>query len=174
LALVAFRPDVERSGEARWAAAGQAALRPFKRQLQTALQQGLAKGPESAIDACRSEAPRVAWALTTETKRVGRTSHRLRNPANAPKPWMQPILEELQAAAPGAIAYRVAPIEPGWVGYAEPIYLQPPCLTCHGTSIRPSIARELEALYPEDRATGFSVGDFRGLFWVELATGGER
>jgi hypothetical protein len=167
LALVAFRPDVERSGEARWAAAGQAALRPFKRQLQTALQQGLAKGPESAIDACRSEAPRVAWA-------VGRTSHRLRNPANAPKPWMQPILEELQAAAPGAIAYRVAPIEPGWVGYAEPIYLQPPCLTCHGTSIRPSIARELEALYPEDRATGFSVGDFRGLFWVELATGDER
>jgi hypothetical protein len=42
------------------------------------------------------------------------------------------------------------------------------CLQCHGANIAPPVAAKLAELYPEDQATGFAAGDFRGLFWVEL------
>jgi hypothetical protein len=53
------------------------------------------------------------------------------------------------------------------LGYVEPIFLQPVCLTCHGETLAPDVASRIEELYPDDQATGFAVGDFRGLFWVE-------
>jgi rhodanese-related sulfurtransferase len=147
----------------------QRVLKPFKQRLMAALKAGLAEGPEPAIDACRLEAPRIADSLASDILRVGRTSHRLRNPANAPEPWMEPLLAELRAAEPGAIPHRVASIGDGRIGYVEPIYVQPPCLTCHGSDLGPSIRSRLREAYPSDQATGFAVGDFRGLFWVELS-----
>jgi hypothetical protein len=97
---------------------------------------------------------------------VGRTSHRLRNPANAPRPWMEPLLAAYRAAperAPRAVA-----IGAGRVGYVEPITVKPMCLACHGSELAPGVRARLAELYPEDRATGFAVGDFRGLFWAEF------
>ena len=40
------------------------------------------------------------------------------------------------------------------------------CTTCHGASVAPDIAAQLDALYPEDRARGYAVGDIRGAFTV--------
>ncbi|MGH0031447.1 MAG: c-type heme family protein [Myxococcota bacterium] len=168
-ALVVFRTGPPRPPDAQVAARARAVLAPFKQQLMTALQEGLAQGPEAAIDVCRLRAPEIASSLATGAVRVGRTSHRLRNPANAPAPWMEPLLEELRRAEPGEIGYRVAPVGSGRMGYVEPIYVQPPCLTCHGESIAPSVAERIRTAYPQDRATGFALGEFRGLFWVELA-----
>ena len=149
------------------AARGASLLLPFKRDLQAALRRGLAEGPEQAIRVCRLEAPRIASALSTEDVRVGRTSHKLRNPRNAPKPWMAPLLAEYRAN-PKQARPRAVALEKGRVGYAEPIFVQPPCLACHGEDIAQPVRERLTALYPEDRATGFSTGDFRGMFWAEF------
>ena len=54
------------------------------------------------------------------------------------------------------------------MGYAEPIIVQPMCLACHGESLAPEIAAKISEAYPDDQATGFKVGDFRGVFWVEF------
>ena len=56
----------------------------------------------------------------------------------------------------------------GRVGYVEPIHLLPMCLVCHGESIDASLADRIREKYPDDRATGFREGEFRGLFWVKL------
>jgi len=56
----------------------------------------------------------------------------------------------------------------GRTGYAEPIIVQPMCLTCHGSELDAGVAEQIAELYPEDQATGFSAGDFRGVFWVEF------
>jgi hypothetical protein len=56
-------------------------------------------------------------------------------------------------------------------GYVEPIVMQPLCVTCHGEEIAEPLRQRIAELYPEDRATGFRVGELRGLFWVELAGG---
>jgi hypothetical protein len=45
--------------------------------------------------------------------------------------------------------------------------LQPLCVACHGKFLAPDVAAIIEEAYPEDQATGFEVGDLRGVFWVE-------
>lgn len=145
-----------------------AAVTPFQQSLQRALQEGLAQGPEVALDVCRVRAPQIAAGASSPGIRLGRTSHKLRNPGNAAAPWMEPLLAAY-VANPAETAPRAVRLPDGGVGYVQPIFVQPPCLTCHGESIAPEIQARIAALYPEDRATGFRVGDFRGLFWVELA-----
>lgn len=40
------------------------------------------------------------------------------------------------------------------------------CLTCHGAAIAPAVLEKIQALYPDDKATGFGLGDIRGAFSV--------
>lgn len=54
------------------------------------------------------------------------------------------------------------------IGYVEPITVAPLCTTCHGESISPGISNAIAERYPDDEATGFTVGDLRGVFWVEF------
>ena len=43
---------------------------------------------------------------------------------------------------------------------------QPVCTACYGGGIAPEVAAALDALYPEDRAQGFEVGEIRGAFSI--------
>jgi len=151
-----------------WTERGRAALEPFKEELRTALIEGLEAGPEEAIDVCRVLAPEIAGEASSKNVKVGRTSHRLRNPENAPKPWMEPLLESY-SKTPDKSEPEVVRLEGGGIGYVEPIYVKPMCLACHGKTISSDVASRLDEHYPTDRARDFEEGDFRGLFWVEFA-----
>jgi hypothetical protein len=147
----------------------QAALQPFKLELQTTLREALREGgPERAIDVCGVRAEEIATALGTNGVSMGRTSYRLRNPRNAPEPWIEPLLEEFLEKGTDR-TYRAVRLSDGSVGYVEPIHVQAICLPCHGKSISPSVAERLDAAYPQDNGRDFDVGDFRGLFWVKLS-----
>jgi len=141
-------------------------LKPFKEKLQAALREGMSHGPDEAIGVCRRKAPEIARSLETNGVRMGRTSQRLRNPANTAPAWVGPILEEY-VDGPGEPAPRTVPLPDGRQGYTEPIFVASVCLTCHGENVAPEIARRIAEHYPNDRAVGFRQGDFRGLFWVE-------
>jgi len=147
---------------------GASVLAPFKASLQAELKAGLAEGPRKAIDVCRARAPELAKSAGSDSVRVGRTSHKLRNPSNAPADWMKPLLDHY-LAHPEDHAPRAVRINNGHTGYVEPIFMQSKCLICHGESIAPTVRAALDEMYPDDRATGFRDGDFRGLFWVEMA-----
>ena len=136
----------------------------LRTQLLAALPQALGQGPEAAIDACRIEAPRIAERVSANGVAVGRTSHRLRSPGNAPEPWMLPLLEEFRTNPQQPGAWRSVDLGTRGTGYVEPIYLQPLCATCHGESVDPTLLQKIRALYRDDEAVGFAVGDFRGLF----------
>lgn len=166
IVLLAAVAGAQESGTAR----GAALLAPFKAGLQEALRSGLAKGPVEAIGACRVEAPGIAEGLSRDGIRLGRSSDRLRNPANVAPEWVRPILDAYLGEAEDRAARTVA-VSEGRAGYVEPILLQPLCLTCHGASLAPDVAARINALYPEDRAVGFEVGDLRGVFWVEYPLG---
>jgi hypothetical protein len=58
----------------------------------------------------------------------------------------------------------------GRTAYAEPLVIQPLCVTCHGpVDAMPKALRDaLAAQYPNDRATGYALGDLRGVAWAEL------
>jgi len=160
--------DRSKINETRYREAGAAAVLPFKKSLKAALVAGMEEGPVNAISVCRIEAPALADKASSPEARVGRTSRKLRNPANAPKAWMQPLLDRYENDPEGREP-AVVIVDAQTVGYVEPIFAQPLCLTCHGETLAEDLAAKIAELYPADQATGYVAGDLRGVFWAELA-----
>jgi hypothetical protein len=150
----------------------QTALAPFKQQLKAALLNGLESGPEDAITVCSRTAPEIAAHLSRNGVEMGRTSHKLRNPKNAPPDWAKELLADY--AKGSRDPFRAVVIGNGRFGYVEPVYTQKLCLMCHGASVAPALAARIAQYYPEDDATGFEEGSFRGLFWVTMPLGSEE
>jgi len=151
--------DMLRAGEA---------LAPLKRELRSELIGALEEGgPERAIEVCQLRAPEIARLTSTGGAVVGRTSHRVRNPENAPEAWMSGFLEEY-LANPSYDEPRAVRLASGDIGYVEPIRMKGICMQCHGDRIEPAVKARLQALYPDDEATGFEKGELRGLFWVVI------
>ena len=165
LAACAATPDA--SWEVRARERGAGVIAPFKQRLLAELTQGLAPGPEHALEVCRARAPQIAAEASLHGARVGRTSHKLRNPENRAPAWVEPLLASY-VAGESLGEVRVVRLPRGRAGYVEPIRVAPLCLTCHGDSLAPALRVRLAALYPDDHAVGFHAGDFRGLFWAEL------
>ena len=77
----------------------------FQEQLSEVIRQyGSGSLDETRFLLASLRAPEIAAGLSTDGVRVGRTSHRLRNPANAPRPWMEPVLAELRAALEASVS----------------------------------------------------------------------
>jgi len=151
-------------------ARGAELLVPFKQQLQQTLVSGLKQGPGHAITACQLQAPEIANALSLEGIVVGRTSDRLRNPANVSPGWVSPVMDAWLATSTEREPQIVA-LADNRLGYVEPILLKPLCLTCHGSNLVPEVTARINELYPQDRATNFETGDLRGVFWIEFPAG---
>jgi len=51
-----------------------------------------------------------------------------------------------------------------YLRYLKPILVQAECLNCHGnqTDIMPEVNNLIAQAYPQDKATGYKVGDLRG------------
>jgi hypothetical protein len=153
--------------EARQAA--RAFLGELKGEL-TAVLEG--EGPIAALQVCREKAPDIAVRRSRETGgRVGRTSLRTRNPANAPDPWEKGVLEEFERrAAAGedpAGLERVEVVEEAGgktFRYMKAIPTGELCTICHGTDVAPAVLAKIREAYPADRATGFRPGEIRGAF----------
>jgi len=169
LSVIALLSACDRSkiNEPKWKEAGAEALLPFKKNLKQALVTGLKEGPVAAVSACRLRAPELAETASVDGVKVGRASHKLRNPSNAPKPWMEPFLKAYETD-PDSREPRAVLIDDKTVGYVEPIFVQPLCVTCHGATLAPDLQAKLTELYPNDQATGYAPGDLRGVFWAEL------
>ena len=130
-----------------------------------------AGGPTRAIVVCRDEAIPLTTkvAVGQSGMALGRTSHLVRNPANAPREWMRPFVQK----AAGRKAADVQPVVVDLgarVGVLRPIGTAGACTTCHGAkeSQPEALKRLLAESYPQDKATGFAEGDLRGFFWAEV------
>ena len=154
-------------GNAQAAEKAAAALKPFKQKLMQALTDGLQQGPVAALDKCQLEAPMIAASLSQDGIRVGRSSQRLRNPGNAPNDWQQAGINYYLQHQGSTEAQSYA-LSDGSTGYVEPIYTAPLCLNCHGSNLAPAVNDAIRHRYPDDQATGFKVGDLRGIFWVQI------
>lgn len=146
----------------------------FADSLRAELTAGLqAGGPTNAIAVCKDKAPAIAKAEQQKAgwQKVGRTSHKLRNPSNKPDDWELAVLkkfDERRAAGedPAKIEYSEVVAAGGkkTFRYMKAIPTQEVCLACHGENIDKATAAKLAKLYPKDKARGFKVGDLRGAF----------
>jgi hypothetical protein len=162
--------------------AGEAASAIVATRLVTELTAALGVGgPEKAVDVCHTKAlPLTNAPLPAQPQVVAvkRTSLRLRNPANAPDAAERAALDHVAALIAGgqpAPALLVQKIEtagtaaPEWRLYRS-IGVQAACLACHGSPAvqTPALRALLQERYPQDTATGYAVGDWRGLIRVTV------
>jgi hypothetical protein len=145
----------------------------FMQTLKGALLQGMQTGgPVNAIGVCKLRAPAIA-AEVGERKgwQIGRTSLKLRNPANAPDDWERAGLESFEQRKqagedPAQLEYYAVVEQEGKAvfRYMKAIPTAELCVTCHGAKLDPAVEAKLAELYPGDQARGYKVGDIRGAF----------
>jgi len=144
----------------------------LKKSLLGAVTAALNEGAPKAIEACHAMAPALTAAVAREGAVVGRATRKPRNPANAASGWQADALshfEQLVASGtPLAGATFTRMLDGGRAAYAEPLVIAEVCTTCHGTQVADDVKAVLAEKYPADQATGYVVGDLRGVAWVEL------
>lgn len=160
--------------KAELAAEGKALIKDFatslKGEFKAAMKEG---GPVAAIGVCNVKAPAIAARVSEASGwRIARSSHKLRNPDNAPDEDTAAVIDEFlarQAAGKPARTLARAEIvtEDGQQVFrmVKAIPTGEVCLKCHGGQIvTEQVEAALARLYPRDEARGFAVGEMRGVF----------
>lgn len=140
-------------------------IKKFSKTLSGNLKKAVKKGGfENGLSFCHDNANGLKEKFQKEHKVIiGRTSVKYRNPKNKPEKWQEAILKEYASSS------SMNKMKPKLVnGYTvAPIYMKGLCLNCHGTKVTKKLESKLKKLYPEDKARGYKVGDFRGLFYIK-------
>lgn len=168
-ALARQQPDVPPE-----VVASREAVQKFSATLKEALQQAIQSGgPVNGIAVCHEKAGQIAADLgQKQGMLIGRTSLKIRNPANAPDNWELAVLKQFEARkAQGEPAdklefFAVIDDDQGQktFRYMKAIPTAALCLNCHGETLSPEVDAKLKELYPNDQARGFKEGDLRGAF----------
>lgn len=140
--------------------------------LTATLKQGIqANGHAASVEICNTEAPILTKAASAEGGKtewtVSRSSLKIRNPSNAPQPWVEKVMQDFEKRkAAGEPAQKIAHTEvrDGRFYLVKAIPTKPGCVVCHGEYVPEDVKAKLAELYPDDKATGFNVGDIRGVF----------
>lgn len=154
--------------------AAELAATTLGKRLQDELRSAMTGSVAGAVDFCHGNASSLTQAVATETgARLGRSSAKLRNPANAPEGWVQGwLLAQTGKPFANVDGYReVVDLGDRRVArLVRPIPVSPECLACHGdaATVTPAVAAVLKQRYPNDAAFGYAVGDLRGGIWVEV------
>lgn len=142
--------------------------------LSGALGEAIAKkGPSGALSVCSEEAPKIAQEVaSTHGVTLRRATLKPRNPKNAADEVEKAALESFGSALAKNEAPKPQVITnaDGSTSFLAPIVLgNPLCLQCHGTpnqDIASETLAAIQTLYPDDKATGFTLGDLRGLWRI--------
>jgi hypothetical protein len=162
-APAALRPATDRAEQA---------FEEFRTRFMARLEEELGRGgPVAALSVYRDEAARLAGELGRKhNMRIGRTSHHLRSPRNAPPRWAEPHVTVANARTAADAPTRVVDLDPV-VGVLAPLETTEVCMLCHGPAdqLSPEILGAIRKSYPGDRATGFTPGQVRGWLWAEVS-----
>ena len=132
--------------------------------LTLAIQQG---GHPQGVNTCQVIAPAIAARYSQNGWQIGRTSLQLRNTNNQPDNWEATMLKQFAEARlqmPDQVPNTVSKLENNEYRYMRPIVMAQPCLACHGQQIPEGTNAAIKTAYPNDRATGYQLGDIRGAF----------
>ncbi|MBR0566975.1 DUF3365 domain-containing protein [Azoarcus sp. L1K30] len=133
-------------------------------------------GPEGAIAVCRDKAPQMAKAASAQSGwSIRRVSLKNRNPKAVPDAWERAVLEDFErraatGEAPETLEAGEVVVDAGKKSYRymKALPTQTLCLACHGSDVEisPAVRTKLQALYPDDKATGYALGEIRGAMTI--------
>jgi hypothetical protein len=131
-------------------------------------EQGIIK----AVQYCSIEAENISDSLSAVyNARIKRISDKPRNPDNAASEYELQLMNDFRnlMASGGEFSPALFEEENRMTFYAPITINTPLCLNCHGergTDIRPEAFITIQLLYPKDKATGYKMGDLRGLWKI--------
>ncbi len=133
-------------------------------------------GFASAVKVCSEMAQQMTLEFNARTGHmVRRVSLKYRNPQNVPDEYERRKLEELdllnRKKGMRNEYYEVVEDQgKRYLRYLKPLLVLPLCINCHGPkeNISADVNTILAEKYPEDRATGFLVGDLRGAISAKI------
>lgn len=150
---------------------------PFLKQLGEINKKAVSDGgPESAIQVCKEIAPKMTSDISRQTGwKMTRVSLKVRNPLlGTADAWEQKQLlnfadRAVKGEKPETLEVSEIVQEPAGKSfrYMKAIAVQPGCLSCHGEHIADDVKARLNADYPHDMATGYSVGQIRGALSIK-------
>jgi hypothetical protein len=181
-ALPAVAPTPSPAASTEAVARAKAAATALTAELMTRLTKEMtAGGPVRAVAVCSEVAQELARSRSRGGVVVRRVSTRWRNPADRPDAFESAGLTRLEAAhragaPPADLVEWVEGDGQKTLRLMRPIVVKKMCLVCHGdpASIDPQVKRLLAERYPDDHATGYRDGDFRGAVSVVVAPGSHR
>jgi hypothetical protein len=161
-----YSPEIESSR-----ATAKEFMQTLKQELLAGMQDG---GPVNAISVCNLSAPAIANTYSIRKGwDVGRTSLKVRNPANAPDTWERSVLESFEQRKragedPAKMEHHEVITRNGvsTFRYMKAIPSARLCLACHGEQVDSTTSERLKKLYPDDQALGYRIGDIRGAFSI--------
>ena len=147
-------------------------------KLLAMLQEEIGKGDfNGAIAACSERAPKMAAVASQATGwEIRRVSLRNRNAKAIPDSWERAALEDFDRRA--AAGENPATLEKAEIiitdsrrtlRFMKALPTQQLCLNCHGNQdqLAPRVKAKLNEIYPDDPATGYSLGQIRGALTVK-------
>lgn len=127
-----------------------------------------------AIGFCTAKAQQITDEVNAqlpEYAKVRRTSLRTRNSINKPDAKDVEVMKEIEASIKHktATATMITKVEmKEATRYYKPLIAEAACLKCHGENVSPEIQAVVQAAYPEDNATHYTLGAFRGVIVSEI------
>ena len=137
----------------------------LKNQMQTA-------GVMGALHFCSQNALTLTEQVAKESKTsIKRISINYRNPVNKANAEETTLLQEWEKLVKNGQplpSHKVVTISENSAMFYKPIVINnEACLKCHG-NVEGDLAKVIKATYPEDRATGYKMGDLRGMIAVTI------
>lgn len=129
-------------------------------------------GPEGSIGFCSGNALLMTNLLGKESgTSIRRVTLKPRNPVNAPNAEECSVLERWENMVREGKTlpqYEFKHISKSTAVYYKPVIINnEACLICHGEIAAGSTLSEtLRSLYPQDKATGYKMGDLRGMIAI--------
>jgi len=164
-------PDT--SGSATALQQSRAATRDLLLSLRRTLESQLAAGgPVHAVSVCADTAQVLsAFIAKKNGLQIRRVSDRWRNPLDEPDAFERSVLKRFadalrETTLTDTTEYSEVAIDKGGrvFRYMKPIRIQGMCATCHGepAHMDPAVREIIRSRYPDDRATGYALGNLRG------------
>lgn len=130
-------------------------------------------GPINAIEFCNKNVAGISDSLSQfHGAQISRASDKPRNPSNKASDVEIKSIDSLKALkAAGASLTPISFETENQVITHYPIPTAGMCLKCHADTqktISSAVQQKLQSLYPEDMATGYQVGDIRGIWVVKM------
>lgn len=169
--ILAAAPMNQEEAAAKGSAVSAALLQKLGGAVKSNMQ---ANGPVKTLEFCSLNALAMTEQIGRESgTEVSRLSLKNRNPVNAADGDDKTLLEKWERMAKNAQplpAFELKQFPDGKTVYYKPIVINnEACLKCHGEIQNDSpLGRAIRSIYPEDKATGYRMGDLRGMIKVTI------